>query len=106
MYASVTPDLREAAVDEHEQCRRARDRSCGDGQEGPGSGTDIRAGLTQLSDEQLDAVRQIMCSLLAGHFRDVVAYGAGWTGRQRQQPVNDSGPDGAASGRGDRSCSS
>ena len=36
-------------------------------------------------------MRQIVCHLLAGQFRDVIAYGAGWTDRERQQPVGDSG---------------
>jgi hypothetical protein len=36
-------------------------------------------------------VRQIACHLIAGHFRDVIAYGAGWTDRERQQPIGDSG---------------
>jgi hypothetical protein len=43
------------------------------------------------SAEQRDAVRAIVCHLLAGQFRDVIAYSAGWTDRERQQPVGDSG---------------
>src|SRR5262249_1714507 len=46
---------------------------------------------TEPSAEQLDAVRAIVCHLLAGQFRDVIAYGAGWSDRERQQPVGDSG---------------
>ena len=29
--------------------------------------------------------------MLAAHYRVVIAYGAGWTDRERQQPVGDSG---------------
>jgi hypothetical protein len=36
-------------------------------------------------------VRRIVCHQLAGQFRDVIAYGAGWTDRERQQPIGDSG---------------
>jgi hypothetical protein len=35
-------------------------------------------------------VRQIACRLIAGQFRHVIACGAGWTDRARQQPVGDS----------------
>ena len=43
------------------------------------------------SGDQLDALRQIICHLVAGHYREVIAHGAGWTDRERQQPVGDSG---------------
>jgi hypothetical protein len=36
-------------------------------------------------------VRQIVCRLLTGQFRDAIAYGVGWTDRERQLPVGDSG---------------
>ena len=41
--------------------------------------------------DQLHAVKAIVCHLLAAHYREVIAYGAGWTDRDRQQPVGDSG---------------
>ena len=40
---------------------------------------------------QLHALKAIICHLLAAHHRDVIAYGAGWTDQQRQQPVGDTG---------------
>ena len=33
----------------------------------------------------------IVCHLLAGDYREVIAYGAGWSDRARQQPVGDGG---------------
>jgi hypothetical protein len=37
------------------------------------------------------ALKAIICHLLAAHHRDVIAFGAGWTDQQRQQPVGDTG---------------
>ena len=34
---------------------------------------------------------QIVCHLLARHYRELIAYGAGWTDPERQQPVGDTG---------------
>ena len=56
-----------------------------------GLGHDIAAGLIDPTGDQLDALRQIVCHLLAGHYRELIAYGAGWTDRERQQPVGDTG---------------
>ena len=50
---------------------------------------DIRAGLTDPTDAQLHALKALICHLLATHHRDVIAYGAGWTDQDRQQPVGD-----------------
>jgi hypothetical protein len=41
--------------------------------------------------DQLDAVRKIVCHLIADHYREVIARAAGWTDRERQQPVGDTG---------------
>jgi hypothetical protein len=38
---------------------------------------------------QLHALKAIICHLLARHYRDVIAYGAGWTDQDRQQPIGD-----------------
>src|SRR5947209_2918072 len=38
-----------------------------------------RAGLIQPSDAGLHALRQIVCHLLIRHYREPIAYGAGWT---------------------------
>ena len=40
---------------------------------------------------QLHALKAIVCHLLAQHYRDVIAYGAGWTDQDRQQPIGDTG---------------
>ena len=40
--------------------------------------------------EQLHALKTIVCHLLAAHYREVIADGAGWTDRERQRPVGDS----------------
>src|SRR4051794_9115361 len=72
-------DLAAAAVDDREQRALARQRRAEATASNLGLGHDIRAGLADPTPEQLDAVRQIVCHLLAGQFRDVIAYGAGWT---------------------------
>jgi hypothetical protein len=38
---------------------------------------------------QLHALKAIICHLLAHHYRDVIAYGAGWTDQDRQKPIGD-----------------
>ena len=43
------------------------------------------------TDSQLHALKAIVCHLIAGHHREVIAYGAGWSDRERQQPVGDTG---------------
>src|SRR4051812_43792833 len=84
------PDVRAAVAEDRERRAAARQRRAEATASNLGLGHDIRAGLTQLSDEQLDAARTIVCHLIAGQFRDIVAYGAGWTDRERQQSVGDS----------------
>ena len=56
-----------------------------------GLGHDIRAALADPSDDQLDALREIVCRLLREHHPELIAYGAGWTDAERQQPVGDTG---------------
>ena len=56
-----------------------------------GLGHDIRAGLMDPTPGQLHALKAIICHLLAHHHRDVIAYGAGWTNQERQQPIGDTG---------------
>ena len=56
-----------------------------------GLGHDLRAGLMDPTPGQLHALKAIVCHLLAHHHRDVIAYGAGWTDQQRQQPIGDTG---------------
>ncbi|MGA2014341.1 MAG: hypothetical protein ABSH51_27955, partial [Solirubrobacteraceae bacterium] len=56
-----------------------------------GLGHDLRAGLMDPTPGQLNALRAIICHLLARHHPDVIAYGAGWANPDRQQPVGDTG---------------
>jgi hypothetical protein len=42
-------------------------------------------------DSQVRALRQIVCHLLVRHYREPIAYGAGWTDPERQRPVGDTG---------------
>jgi hypothetical protein len=56
-----------------------------------GLGHDIRAGLIDPTDAQLRALTQIVCRLLVREYREPIAYGAGWTDPERQQPVGDTG---------------
>ena len=57
-----------------------------------GLGHDLRAGLIDPTDDQLDALRDDrLPPALPRDYRDVIAYGAGWTDPDRQQPVGDTG---------------
>lgn len=56
-----------------------------------GLGHDIRAGLMDPTAAQLEALKTIVCQLIARHYRELIAYGAGWTDPDRQQPVGDTG---------------
>jgi hypothetical protein len=56
-----------------------------------GLGHDLRAGLMDPTPGQLHALKAIICHLLARHYRDVIAYGAGWSDQERQQPIGDTG---------------
>ena len=56
-----------------------------------GLGYDIATGLLDPRGEQLNALREIVVRLIAEHYPSILAYGAGWTSRERQQPVGDTG---------------
>jgi ParB-like nuclease family protein len=56
-----------------------------------GLGYDISTGLLEPRGEQLDALRSIVVRLLSDQYPSIIAYGAGWTSRERQQPVGDTG---------------
>jgi len=84
-------ELREAAAEEQKRRQAERARHKDAERSNLGLGHDIAAGLMDPTGSQLDALRQIVCHLLAGHYRELIAYGAGWTDRERQQPVGDSG---------------
>jgi hypothetical protein len=84
-------ELRRAAEDDRERRQQARARHADAVRTNLGLGHDIRAGLMDPSDGQLHALKAIVCHLLAGHYREVIAYGAGWSDQERQQPVGDTG---------------
>jgi hypothetical protein len=82
-------DLNDAAADDHERRQAARARHTDAVRTNLGLGHDIRAGLMAPTDQQLHALKALICHLLATHHRDLIAYGAGWTDQNRQQPVGD-----------------
>jgi hypothetical protein len=84
-------EMRDAAAEEQKRRAAERRRQAEAERSNLGLGHDIAAGLIDPTGDQLDALRQIVCHLVAGHYREVIAYGAGWTDRERQQPVGDSG---------------
>ena len=84
-------ELRGAAAEEEQRRARARARQAEATRSNLGLGHDIRAALIQPTDQQLSAVRDIICRLLVRHYGQLIAYGAGWTDPERQQPVGDTG---------------
>jgi hypothetical protein len=84
-------DLRDAAAEDEQRRAQARARHAEATRSNLGLGHDIRAGLIDPTDAQLRALTQIVCRLLVRHYRELIAYGAGWTDPERQQPVGDTG---------------
>jgi hypothetical protein len=84
-------ELRDAAAEDEQRRTQARARHADATRSNLGLGHDIRAGMIQPTEAQLRAVRDILCRLLVRHYREVIAYGAGWTDPERQQPVGDTG---------------
>ena len=84
-------ELRDAAEEDRQRKQQARARQAEATRTNLGLGHDIRAGLIDPTAGQLQALKQIICHLLAHHYREVIAYGAGWTDQERQQPVGDTG---------------
>jgi hypothetical protein len=84
-------ELRDAAAEDHKRRQAERQRQADAERSNLGLGHDIAAGLMNPAGGQLDALRTIVCHLIAGHYREVIAYGAGWTDRDRQQPIGDTG---------------
>ena len=72
-------ELRDAAAQDEARRVQARARQAEATRSNLGLGHDIRAGLIQPSEAQLRAVRDIVCRLLVRHYRELIAYGAGWT---------------------------
>jgi hypothetical protein len=84
-------ELRDAAAEDEQRRARARARHADATRSNLGLGHDIRAGLIDPTDAQLHVLTQIVCRLLVRHYRELIAYGAGWTDPERQQPVGDTG---------------
>jgi hypothetical protein len=84
-------ELPQAGADERERLRRQRERQAEAQRANLGLGHDLAAGLVDPSGSQLAALKQIVCQLLVRHHGELIAYGAGWTDRERQQPVGDTG---------------
>ncbi len=84
-------ELRHAAAEDEQRRAQARARHADATRSNLGLGHDIRAGLIDPTDAQLRALTQIVCLLLVRHYRELIAYGAGWTDPERQQPVGDTG---------------
>ena len=84
-------ELRDAAEEDRQRKQQARARQAEATRTNLGLGHDIRAGLIDPTAGQLHALKQIICHLLAHHYRELIAYGAGWTDQDRQQPVGDTG---------------
>ena len=84
-------DLRAAGEQDRAQRADARARQIEATRSNLGLGHDLRAGLIDPTDAQLQALKVIVCHLLVRHQREVIAYGAGWSDREHQQPVGDSG---------------
>jgi hypothetical protein len=85
------PELRAAGEHDREQRAEARARQAEATRSNLGLGHDLRAGLIDPTAAQLQALKAIVCHLLARQERELIAYGAGWSDRDRQQPVGDSG---------------
>ena len=84
-------DLRAAGQEDRERRNAQRLRQAEATNSNLGLGHDLRAGLMDPTPGQLHALKVIICHLLANHYRDVIAYGAGWTDQERQQPIGDTG---------------
>ena len=84
-------ELRDAAAADEKRRAQARARHAEATRSNLGLGHDIRAGLLDPTEAQLQALRQIVCRLIVGHYGELIAYGAGWTDPERQRPVGDTG---------------
>ena len=72
-------ELRAAGQEDRERRNAQRLRQAEATNSNLGLGHDLRAGLMDPTPGQLHALKAIICHLLARHYRDVIAYGAGWT---------------------------
>ena len=85
-------ELRDAAAEDEQRRAQARARHAEATRSNLGLGHDIRAGLIDPT-RQPSSTRSGRSSadLLVRHYRELIAYGAGWTDPERQQPVGDTG---------------
>jgi hypothetical protein len=84
-------EMRDAAAEDQKRRQAERQRQADAERSNLGLGHDLAAGLMDPTGGQLDALRRIVCHLVATHYREVIADGAGSTDRERQQPVGDAG---------------
>ncbi|MGO9960531.1 MAG: ParB/RepB/Spo0J family partition protein [Solirubrobacteraceae bacterium] len=84
-------DLRDAADEDRKRTQAWRQRQADATRTNLGLGHDIRAGLTDPQERQLHALKEIVCHLIAEHYPEIIAYGAGWSDPERQRPVGDTG---------------
>jgi len=84
-------ELRDAAEEDRQRRAAERARHAEAAASNLTLGHDIRVALADPSDDQLSALREIVCRLLCEHHPELIAYGAGWTDAERQQPVGDTG---------------
>jgi hypothetical protein len=84
-------ELRDAAEEDRRRRAAERARHAEATASNLSLGHDIRAALADPSVDQLSALREIVCRLLCEHHPELIAYGAGWTDAERQQPVGDTG---------------
>ena len=84
-------ELRNVAAEDEQRRAQARARRAEATRRNLGLGHDLRAGLIQPTEAQLNALRQIVCQLLVRHYGELIACGAGWTDPERQRPVGDTG---------------
>jgi len=84
-------DTEQALQAERQRRAQERERQQRAAAANTGLGMDIRAGLMDPTDRQLHALKATVCHLLCAQYADVIAYGAGWSDPERQQPVGDTG---------------
>ena len=75
-------ELGDAAAEDQERRAAERQRQAEADRSNLGLGHDIPAGLIDPTGDQLDALRKIVCHLVAYDYRKVIGYGAGWTDRR------------------------
>ena len=80
-------ELRDAATEEHKRRQADRVRQADARRSNFGLRHDIAAGRINITA----GLRTIACYLIATHYREVIADGAGWTDPECHQPIGDTG---------------